>query len=126
MNQSSYKKTISFYECIKEKSNVKGYWLDNNKKLFIDNIKIRAISLFELAKVKHQAFKNGEKSIFYIWENTAIIEYSNNSALTILRNRIIKKFSCITDKTILKYCQLFNGCTIHKIDKVYFLEDWTK
>lgn len=125
MNQSIYKKTISYYECIKENSSIKGYWI-NKGKLFFDNVKIRAISLFELAKVKHQAFKQGEKAIFYIIENTAIIEYSDNSALTILRNRTIKKFSHITNKTIKKFCLLFNGCTIHKIDKIYYLEYWTK
>lgn len=123
MNKNIFKRSIVYYQVVKENSDVKGYWLNDNK-LYRDNVRILHITPLELYKLKKSDFDKSELAVFYIQNNTAYIEYKNNNPLTILKNRTIKKFSRLKDHTIKKYCQKFGGCTIHKKENHYILEYW--
>ena len=99
----------SLYTITKEKSNIKGFWQDDNKKVYIDNIKIIDYS----EKAKLELFKSGELSVLYSEDNTAYIE-SKNGHIDVLRVKNIIHYKSINVSLIKELLSIYNGFTVYK------------
>lgn len=114
------------FKVVNYQTNVKGYWLDNDGKLFIDNIKIEVFPIIEKCYfniIKGNMFLQGEKCVFYknIY-NEGVLEYPNGNK-TILKNRL----EYITPrkpnkKALNKLLKKYRGLTIYNIDNKYIIE----
>jgi hypothetical protein len=113
------------YTIAKNKTGICGFWHDENGKIFRDKIRIENVNGENLYKKKKALFSNGEKSVFYIAHDIAIIENANGKK-EFLRNKILwheNKLKVSLVKALL--CQ-HNGLTIYKRENGYLIELWKK
>jgi len=98
----------------KIKSDVRGFWQDNNKKIYIDNIYIKychKLSLLYLLIEK--SFNEKEKAIFYTVDDKAVILTSNYD-FTILKNKKTIIREKLSIKEIKYLLEIYEGFTIFK------------
>lgn len=113
-----------FYFVAKYKTNALGFWKDNQGKIFIDKIHIKeCYSDYAFLINKRKSFLNGEKAIFYIENNFAIIE-SENGEKTFLKNCIRWKEKKLNHSFIKELLNQHNGFTIIKNDNDFIFELW--
>lgn len=126
-NQFLKIKNIKVYTPVSFESDTKGYWLDNDGKLYEDNIIIQSCNIQNLPRIKHILFSKGEKAVFYVQNGIAHIE-DKAEGLTLLREcKRVTCYSNIIDKErIKKLCNKFGGCTVYKNKNRYKIEVWTK
>jgi hypothetical protein len=116
------------YTITKEKSKIRGFWRDENGKIFRDKIAIKYFNYNDFKIAREKLFASGEKAVFYVLEYTyksdfAYIESASGEAQA-LRHCITwqeKKLRPSFVKALL--CQ-HNGLTIFKTEKGFTLELW--
>ena len=115
---------IEVYTPCSFETNVKGFWLDNEGKLYIDNILIQKVNELQYQTIKKNLYSEGEKAIFYIQNEKAYIESEKEILITLKNNKDVI-FSKYPHELIIKdVCKKFNGCTIYKIEKGFKLDIW--
>jgi len=119
---------IKLFDVVKYKTNVKGYWLNNEGKLFIDNIDIK--NYIECRQYKNFiAYKKymfkikKQLAVFYIKGNKAYIE-NRQGNIDILSHCISWKEKHITKKYIKALLFQHKGLTIYKNENDYTIEIW--
>lgn len=116
------------YTITKEKSKIRGFWQDNNGKIFRDKIALQYLNYNDFKIAREKLFASGEKAVFYVLEytyknNLAMIEGANGESEA-LRHCITwqeKKLRPSFVKALL--CQ-HNGLTIHKNENGFLIELW--
>lgn len=115
----------SLFSISKNETDVQGYWLDNNGKLYIDNIKIEkylAIDTVCLNGRIKSLFNEGEKCVFYkdIY-NFGILRYPDGK-WDILKTRIeMIEHSKPSVEYIKELLKNNNGLTVYAIDNGKYL-----
>ncbi len=106
----------------KIKSDIKGFWQDNNKKIYIDNININyCYTDYKLLNLMRKSFLSGEKACFYTDNDKAFI-LSNDGKKTILRNKKTLKRHKLSVNEIKYLLSIYEGLTIFKKEYCYIIE----
>jgi hypothetical protein len=120
---------IELYNIVNHKTNVKGYWKDNNK-IYKDYIEVKKYNSIgnHFLKLKNELFKDKKQiAIFYIDYNLSIngiAKIENNSRITYIKNNAIEvkvKLSC---KYIQSLINKYGGLTIFKNKDNYIISVW--
>ncbi len=115
----------SFFRVIKENSSIKGYWKDQEGKLYIDNIQKINVSIIHkdyLQCLIYQAFKEGEKAVFYKDFNNYAVILDNKGQKITLKNQIhIRENKKPSDNYIKELLKNTEGITIYEISKNDYL-----
>lgn len=111
---------------IKHKTDIKGYWLDNNK-IYIDNIIVKSFFAIHTSEFYNQIkilFSQGELAIFYKNIHNEGIIIDKQGKKTILKNRIAYIENKKPSKKYIKALLIqHNGLTIYKLkDNKYLIE----
>ena len=108
-----------------KQTDIQGYWLDNNGKVYIDNIKLIKYflinNIFFNARIK-TLFSNGEKCIFYkdIY-NHGVLQYPCGK-WEVLKTRIeLIQDTKPSQEYIKKLLKVNNGLTVYKINNGQYL-----
>jgi hypothetical protein len=123
------KKRKVFIPC-KFKTDILGYWADNEGKLYTDNIIIQQVNALEYNRIKDKLFSEGEKAIFYTENDKAYIEDKEK----ILKLNEKREFcsSIINENTLKRLCADYGGCTVYAVKDIYGqlshykIEYWSK
>jgi len=115
---------IEVYTPCSFETNIKGYWLDNDGKLYIDNILIQKVNELQYQTIKKNLYNKGEKAIFYIQNEKAYIE--NLKGIETLTKKQTFKTCMLTDTVIKMLCKEYNGITVFKNNDDFIVETWTK
>lgn len=115
---------ILFYP-VKYNTDVKGYWIDDNGKVYADNILMREYTLIDIGlfyHAKEKLFKQCEKCVaFKNPYNELVLEYPNCKT-EVLKNRIawVEKAKPSQDyiKELLSH---HGGLTVYRIDNSKYL-----
>lgn len=107
-----------------EKSNIRGFWLEN-KKLYYDYIKIIET---DISKIEYYKRKYNQLAIFYICNDIAYI-YHNQYNIEILTEK--KQFIfiygiCNIKKQLKRLLYKYNGYTLYIKDCCILAEVWQK
>lgn len=115
----------NLFDVVKYKTNIKGFWLDDNGKVYIDNIRIANIkSHIRFKTERHFLFDYKKQlAIFYIKFNKAYIEDREGNQ-TILRHCIRYNQAHISHSYIKALLRKHNGLTIYREDGRYTIEIW--
>ena len=116
------------YNITKEKSNIRGFWIDKNGKIFRDKIKIEFLPYKRFLINRKMLFESGEKSVFYVLEytfknNIAYIESASGEAET-LRHCITWQEKHLRPSLVKILLKLHGGLTIFKNENDYIIEIW--
>ena len=116
------------YSVTKSKTNVLGFWKDENGKVFSDKIKIEFYNYDDFKIARKKLFAIGEKAIFYVLEytyknNIAYIENENGESKT-LRNCITWNEKKLRPQFIKELILQHNGVTIYKNENDFTFEIW--
>lgn len=102
----------TIYEVTKQKTNIKGFWQDNNGKVYIDNIKLYFPKSFpEFESKIDLMFLQKEKCIFTLSKGKAFIIYENDYPVT-LTKRIVLYRDKLSFNEIKDLLNKYNGITI--------------
>jgi len=112
------------YDVVNYKTDVKGYWIDNNK-VYVDNINILEVkSIKELNNIKQKLFIiKKQLAVFYIKDNVAYIESKNDDKI-ILKHNIQYKEKHISEAYIKELLLQHNGITIFEYNGYYIIDIW--
>ena len=114
----------NLYDVTKEKTNVLGFWKDENGKIFRDRIIIfKNLSGENLYKMKKILFSQGEKAVFYCDFQTAIIENANGQK-QYLRHCITWQEKKLRPSLIKELVLQHNGVTVYKNENSFTFEIW--
>ena len=103
-------------------SHVRGFWQDDNNKLYADNVHIEHYKRSEALKEAIKAlFEAGEKAVFYKDENKSfILSHDDTKQAFNYRLRLHRqKLSIREFKALLR---VFGGVTVHKLRNRYIIE----
>lgn len=95
------------------KTGIVGYWMDENGKLYRDNIIIQQVNALQYNRIKDKLFNEGEKAIFYTENGNAFIE--DKEKIVILKNKHVFYDTLLHDSTIIRVCKKYGGCTVYTI-----------
>jgi len=112
------------YIPVKQKTNILGLWIDNNKKIYRDNIKIKNCS--SSAKLQLEIallIEDGEQAVFYVVHNAAYI-HTQHKPLKILIHRIEIKEKNLRPSYIKLLLAQHGGLTIFRKKNSYLIEIW--
>jgi len=130
-NQSIYlqalkQDNIDLYKIVKHDTNIKGYWIDTQGKVFVDNIEVyRCIGYGAIFNAKKELFNQGEQAIFYIEGNKAYIEDKQGN-IQVLKDKHTLNIKELKQDSIELLCRHFGGCTVFKNKDCYTLISWIK
>jgi hypothetical protein len=115
-----------------KKSNIKGYWIDNNK-LYVDNIHITYHYQKPVKEIKRLFLKN-EKSVFVKKIKSKAINKKINTAYCYNSNGVIDKYKkqkmlefdiyADINNIIIDILLQYGGCTVYKKTERYIIEIW--
>jgi hypothetical protein len=118
------KKMYKLYSISKEKTNVSGFWRDENGKVYRDKIHIKSFpTLSAMRETKFSLFYNGENAVFYCKGKKAFIEYSNGKLET-LRNCITWQEKKLRPSLVRALLVQHSGLTVYKNENGYTIEIW--
>ena len=122
-------KMIKLYTIAKEKTNILGLWQDKRGKIYFDNILIKnynntpkGMTLFY--KNKEKLFNKGEKAVFAVQKNIAIIFYYEGCQ-EILKHKIELKKDKLYHNELKNLLKVYGGLTIFKRENDFLIEIWT-
>lgn len=108
------------FEVVKHDTDIKGYWKDENGKLYIDNINIcsyTAINSHLFNCHKQRLFEQGEKAVaFKNPFNELVIEYKNSGSVVLKRQTLFYVYTRLYNKQISKLLKNNEGLTIYKFN----------
>ena len=108
------------YQVTKEKTNIRGYWQDDNGKLYRDNIKQVKYN----SNLKQQLFDSGELAVLYINSKGHAIIEDNTGHDTVLKNKVIFECKVFTVKILKDFLKKYGGITVYKLYTGYIVEAW--
>ena len=112
---------IKLYKVIKEKSVIRGYWLDNGKLyrdfIIIDKIKNKT----KLQEGMQDLFGKGELAVFYSIDKKGYC-INNQGKINVLPYRLRLHRQKLSVKEIKKLVSVFGGVTIYKLYGRYIIE----
>jgi hypothetical protein len=111
------------YTIAKKKTNVCGFWRDENGKIFRDKIAIKYFHYKGFSLARKKLFAQGEKAIFYVYGKEAIIESANGKSET-LRNCITWNEKRLKASLVKALLVQHNGLTIYKTENGFTIELW--
>ncbi|MHA2012803.1 MAG: hypothetical protein ACTSWG_10590 [Candidatus Helarchaeota archaeon] len=120
------KQRIEVYSPCNLETGIRGFWLDDNGKLFDDNILIQSVNPYQFQRIKHNLFKRGELAVFYVENENAFIETKGGiEKLTTRKRQTI--YNPITEKQTKALVEKYGGFTLFKnVDDTWIIEVWTK
>lgn len=105
----------------KIKSNIKGFWKNENK-IFRDNIFVKTCySLSEFENEKAKLFESGELAVFYKSDRIAKIE-DKNGKIDILLHSKKQRFYNLKASHVKKLLNTYGGITVIKENNTYLIE----
>lgn len=105
------------YAVKKEKSEIQGFWLDNQGKVYRDNIKIIPCKGKRALRIGiDKLFAIGEKAVFYVKGKKGFC-LSNDGKLSILNNRKLLYRAKLGQAGISSLLRVYGGFTLHKLQK---------
>lgn len=114
----------SIYEVTKQKTNIKGFWQDNNGKVYVDNIKLYYPKSFPDFQNKiNLMFLQKEKCIFTLSKGKAFIIYENDYPVTLTKNIQFKREK-LSFNEIKDLLSQYNGITVIKEDNHFIIDIW--
>jgi hypothetical protein len=113
----------TLFNTVKHKTNIRGYWLADNGKLYKDNISLLHLNNDNIEDVKFDLFNRGELSIFYKDNLCAIIEDVQGKR-THLYNKTILKYKYIRPSLFKALLKDYKGFTVYKHKGYYLIEIW--
>lgn len=115
---------IRLYNIADYNTDIKGYWLDNDK-IYIDNIRIANIHTdIRLNIEKHFLFDTKkQEAVFYVKDGIAYIE-SKDGHIEVLKHKIVWQEKNISKDYIKILLLQHNGLTIYKNKNDYTIETW--
>jgi len=115
----------TFFQVIQEDSNIKGYWKDNKGTLHVDNIRKINIPIIRKELLQgfiRQAFRDGEKALFYKNISNEAVILDNKGSETVLKNQVhILENIEPSEAYVLELLKNANGLTVYKINDSKFL-----
>jgi len=113
------------YNIVPYKTDIKGYYINDNGKIFSDNIIQKKYTIINKNLLDYnirELFVNGEECIFYkdIHDN-GIIQYPNGTRDILPNKRIFKRHN-ITRSILKGLLRLYGGCTIYKHEGYFTIE----
>ena len=116
---------IKLYRVTKQKTSVRGYWL-NNGKLYRDFIAIDKVKdQTRLDKGIQDLFTQGELAVFYsIGKQGYCLQKDGN--ITVLHNRLRLHRHKLSVKEVKKLVSVFSGITVYKLYNRYIIEVYHK
>jgi hypothetical protein len=117
----------TLFNIVKHKTNIRGYWLADNGKLYKDNISLLYLDNDNLEDVKLDLFNRGELSIFYKDNHCAIIEDAQGKRIRLYSKQLLQVKKTAKLKSIFnKLLKAYKGFTLYKNeDKTYYtIEIW--
>jgi len=74
----------TIFKVVSYETNIKGYWQDNEGKVYIDNIlQIKINNAYEFDNELNILFLKGEKAVFVLGSEKAYIIYANGETLAL-------------------------------------------
>ena len=106
------------------KTSIRGLWIDDNKKLYYDYIKIVNTSFIEARQLEKLKVKYSQQAIAYVDTSTGYLKiYYDKNKIEVLKNRFIKEVSKKDLKSNIRdLLKRFNGLTIYINKTNYTLE----
>jgi len=113
----------TLFNIVKHKTDIRGYWLTDNGKLYKDNISRLYLNNDNIEDVKLDLFNRGELSVFYKDNLCAMIEDAQGKRTYLYNQKLlrIKKISAGLFKALLKD---YKGFTVYKNKGYYLIEVW--
>ena len=108
------------YQVVNYKTNIRGYWRDDNGKLYKDNIK----QVKYIEAVKNRLFDSGELAVLYINNKGQAVIESNDGSETILKNKVSIEFKVFSIKILKDFLKKYGGVTVYKLHTGYIVEAW--
>lgn len=117
------------YTIAKKKTGILGLWQDDNGKVYRDKIRIKSFpdygknwaEKWQLAK--DNLFIQGEKAIFYVYENKAYILTSDGKR-QFLSHRIVWQENKLRPSLVKALLVQHGGLTIFKNENDYTIQIW--
>jgi hypothetical protein len=113
---------MQYYKCIKERSTIRGYWQDNQRKVYRDFIAIKDYYTFKDYLSIREDLQT-EKALFFVHGEQAFI-LAQSGAMDFLNNRIVYQVKKLLPSQIKVLLAKYNGLTIFKTTKGYTIEIW--
>lgn len=121
------------YKTVNRKTNICGYWLDDNGILYKDNIIIE--KSYNPDNIIKNLFRKNEIAVFAVKEKQALFNKVERKAIIIYKNGKKQYLNNRTEKIVNKkelkkqivgYCQKFGGVTVYDNGKrTVKLEIWS-
>lgn len=115
----------TLFNVVQHNTDIKGYWLDNKGKLYIDNIELITYGSIFLDRLQHdikRLFNSGENCIAYKNVYNELLLVNPDNSYSILKNRIAWLEDKKPSKSYIKALLLqHNGLTIYRVDNGKYL-----
>lgn len=114
-----------FFDISEKETDIKGYWLDNKGKLYIDNIKIvGAVGYRAVYSIKQDLFKTKkQEAIFYKEGKRAFVEDKEGNIKN-LRYCLTWEEDNLTEAYIKALVKVHGGLTVYTLKNGFKLEIW--
>lgn len=119
-----------------KKSHIKGYWINKDNKLYIDNIHIRYSYKYPKKKIDTLLYKKEEECIFIKEQKRKFIsDIPIIKAFIVDKNNKIELNTCIIkqysiyediDNIIIDLLKQYDGITVFYIDNKVIIEIWSE
>ena len=114
---------IKYFDIVKHKTNIKGFWQNSEGKLYIDNIHIRQSKALN-RKIKHYLFtEKNQEALFYLDNGKAFIlsKEGKGEALKTNIKLCLKHIKPSFFKALLRD---YKGFTVYKRRKSFVFDIW--
>jgi len=115
--------SYTLFNIVKHKTDIRGFWLSDNGKLYKDNISLLYLNNDNIEDVKFDLFNRGELSIFYKDNLCAIIE-DRQGKRTYLYKKTILRYEYIRPSLFKALLKDYKGFTVYKDNGYYYIEIW--
>ena len=113
----------TLFNTVKHKTDIRGYWLSDNGKLYKDNITLIYPDNESLEDVKLDIFNQGELAIFYKIGDTAIIEDTQGKRIY-LQHKTLLRYEHLRPSIFKALLKDYKGFTVYKYSGYYLIEIW--
>lgn len=127
MQTLTLQKIYKVYTPCSFETDIKGFWLNNNGKLYADNLIIQSVDIWQLQTIKKHLYSQGEQAVFYT-ENGNMAYIEDKEQTQILRTRKTQFIynKNLSGEIIKNLCNQYGGCTIYTKTNGLLIEVWTK
>lgn len=126
MQTLTLQKIYKVYTPCNFETDIRGFWLDNNGKLFTDNLILQSVNIWQLQTIKKHLYQQGEQAVFYTENGTvAYIETKEKTQTLRTRKTQFIYSKNLSDAIIKNLCIQYGGCTIYTKENGLLIEVWS-